>query len=66
MTNRRFPVAGTKLTIPWAVAERALAAYKRYVVCGSTLTLEKVQKGKGGFTEEELDEWAPGWREQVR
>ena len=63
-SEARFPVLGSDgHTIPWSVAERAYAAYlgakesKR-----SGPSIERVARW-GGFSEQQLDEWCPGWRE---
>ena len=72
MTNRRFPVAGTKLTIPWEVAERAIPSYAKHygfpMECGRTTVdgLLETLRNTAGFTESELDAWAPDWREHAR
>ena len=66
MTEKRFPVRGTELTIPWEVAEQAREAC---IQCGVEQGVETrpydMQEWftAGGFSEEELDTWAPGWRE---
>ena len=69
MTNRRFPVAGTELTVPWEVAMRAAA--RRLELLFLTPTPMKCQllcfvrsEQFGGFTEAELDTWyGKHWRE---
>ena len=75
MTNRRFPVLGTDLTIPWEVAElanRELAKRTMGAVTPMARRLGqcwlpiKERYQRGGFTESELDAWAPGWREVAR
>ena len=66
MTDRRFPVAGTDLTIPWAVAERAQATFVlEWDWPRNPIPLELREK-LGGFTEGQLDAWVPGWRENAR
>ena len=75
MTNRTFPVLGTSLVIPWEVAHQAQHCLAMRLMGASTpmsrrlghgwLTL-KDRKQMGGFTEEELDRWAPDWREHAR
>ena len=67
MTNRTFPVAGTNLVIPWEIGCRAWGRY-----CHSFPNDLHAVPPKGlqdfqsiGFTEAELDEWAPDWREHA-
>ncbi len=48
--------------IPWAVADKAYAVYRgRY---GSQQTLERLAE-RGGFSAGEMDDFYPGWREEV-
>ncbi len=50
------------LRLPWSVAERAYSVYSsRY---GTGQSLETLCE-RGGFYAEELDELAPGWREEA-
>ena len=68
MSERRFPVAGTELTIPWAVAEQAYAVWKSNFEKAHPNHIPawiEYWEGQGGFTESELDAWAPGWREEA-
>ena len=66
MTNRRFPVAGTELTVPWEVAtdacvKRANAMWELDQVVA--LTPEQFA-AIGGMDEEQLDKWyGKHWRE---
>ena len=68
MTNKRFPVANTDppLTIPWELAERA---HNEFVNQGGVSVSAENRVASwarhGGLTEDELDEWAPGWRERA-
>lgn len=48
--------------IPWSVADKAYAVYRsRY---GSQQTLERLAE-RGGFSAGEMDDFYPGWREEV-
>ncbi len=48
--------------IPWAVADKAYAVYRgRY---GAQQTLERLAE-RGGFSAGEMDDFYPGWREEV-
>ena len=69
--QRRFPIMSdvgeprktrrSHAPIPWAVAERAYAAYSaRY---GNDQTLERMAE-RGGFGCGEMDMLAPGWEEE--
>ena len=69
--DRRFPIQGRWKPgggdpygdVPWAVAELAYAAYSaRY---GRDQSLERLAE-RGGFGHEEMDQFAPGWREHFR
>ena len=69
MDTRTFPIQSdyrdTKAhptTIPWEVADKAYAVYRgRY---GSQQTLERLAE-RGGFSGGEMDEFYPGWRDEV-
>lgn len=53
---------GGPLRIPWSIAEKAYSVYSsRY---GTGQSLERLYE-RGGFYAEELDEYAPGWREET-
>lgn len=50
------------VAIPWAVAERAYAAYtQRY---GTSQSLERLAE-RAGFSWSEMDTLLPGWREMA-
>lgn len=77
MSERRFPIIRSPVrdpvtrrrgwdtsfrSIPWAWAEKAYAVYsERY---GREQSLERMAQ-RGGFGVEELDLFAPGWREHA-
>lgn len=62
MEQKDFPMCDTNRRIPWSVAERA---YEEYVKkWGKYSTLERIAE-RGGFYQKELDEFYPGWREDV-
>ena len=61
MKSRRFPLLGTKASIPWALAERAFEEFR--LAHGFVWTLEMVA-GAGGFMPEELDAVLPCWRRE--
>ena len=65
MIEERFPVCGTRprQTIPMNLAVEAYAVYSRKY--GSYQSLQRIGE-RGGFYEEELDEYAPGWRERLK
>lgn len=65
--ERSFPViAGSGGTawrrIPWSIAERAYAAYAARH--GTDQSIERIAE-RGGFSECELDAYAPGWRQET-
>lgn len=61
MATKRFPILGTNESVPWSVGERAFRAYhKRFRHYDNAEMLA----ARGGFSPEELDEWAPGWRDE--
>lgn len=59
--ERRFPLLGTRATIPWALAVRA---YEEFRKSHGLWTLEDVERG-GGFMPEELDAALPCWRREL-
>jgi hypothetical protein len=68
MTTREFPIqtergaAPHPLLIPWSVAEKAYSVYAaRY---GRSQSLERLAE-RGGFGPSEMDEFLPGWRDEV-
>ena len=69
MTNRRFPVAGTDLTIPWEIAEQtyreACTRWPAYPELKGRRKLSDFRRR--GFTESELDIWyGKHWRKVAR
>lgn len=62
MTPRTFPVCRTRLRITWECAERAHRAYVEKWHSGQSLDTLAT---RGGFYADELDEFAPDWREHV-
>lgn len=80
MTNPRFPVLGTDLTVPWEVAEEARSHMlyeldktpEAFKVQGRYFLLSLIQEAEyGGFTPFELDTWyndptGKDWREMAR
>lgn len=59
--RRTSSEAGRALdSVPWYVAERAWRAYDAKYQCGQTA--EQLAR-RGGFSEGELDEFYPEWRE---
>ena len=67
-SGKRFPVAGTNppLTIPWEIAKQAQATFVlEWGWPKNPIPLDLREK-LGGFTEGQLDAWAPGWREEAR
>ena len=67
MTNRRFPVAGTNLTIPWEVAALAYSKWKEEFLTlhpNQVLPWLEYWEGQGGWTATELDTcYGKHWRE---
>ena len=70
VSDRRFPIIGEWKpggygdrpygTVPWSVAEVAYEAYTaRY---GHRQSIERMAE-RGGFYHDEMDEFAPGWRD---
>jgi hypothetical protein len=63
--ERRAPVQGYAPGIPWSMHLRAYAGYcKRHGEQKALLDLEG-RNCRGGFGVEELDEYIPGWREEL-
>lgn len=60
--ERRFPLLGTRATIPWPLAERAFEEFR--LAHGLVWTLEMVA-GAGGFMPEEMDAALPCWRREL-
>lgn len=65
---KRFPVMYERnakpgpTTIPWETADRAYSVYSaRY---GKEQSLERIAE-RGGFGARELDEFIPGWRDEL-
>ena len=68
LIQRRFPVMFRKgedgpVTMPWAVAERAVAAFQAQPGCGGQ-SMERLAQ-RGGLWAGELDECYPNWREET-
>ena len=64
MTERRFPVAGTELTVPWEVMEETANEWVRRFGDYSTRSIMEVWERQGGLTEAELNTWyGKHWRE---
>ena len=62
MSGRRFPILGTRRSIPWEVAEAAYVGYTaRY---GGRQSLERIAE-RGGFGISELDDLLPDWKQAV-
>lgn len=65
MGEKRAPVQGYSAGIPWDMHLRAYDAYrKRYGPQKSLIDLEG-RNCRGGFHTDELDEFIPGWREEL-
>lgn len=60
MQARRFPLYGSKESIPWALAERAYEKWARQV---GGWTLEDLAS-TGGLMPEEMDAALPDWRRE--
>lgn len=68
--ERRFPVLGTRLMIPWSVAEMAYAAYaEKFPGAARIQDCERIAQ-RGGFAPEELDDLLrstlPNWLDSAR
>lgn len=64
-TGKRAPVQGYSAGIPWSMHLRAYDAYcKKYSSQPALIDLEG-QNCRGGFGTEELDEFIPGWRDEL-
>lgn len=50
-----------RLLIPWAVAEEAYAVYSSKY--GTQQSLERIAE-RGGFHEQEMDDFVPNWRQR--
>lgn len=63
MSDKTFPVCRSGgMTIPYELAQRAYLVYaKKY---GTSQPLDRMGQ-RGGFYPEELDEFVPGWREEL-
>lgn len=65
MVERRAPVQRLAGGIPWDMHLRAYAAYsKRWGPQAAMIDLEG-RNCRGGFATDELDEFIPGWREEL-
>ena len=63
--NKRAPVQGYSAGISWSMHLRAYDVYcKKYSSQPALIDLEK-KNCRGGFGTEELDEFIPGWREEL-
>jgi hypothetical protein len=64
-TEKRAPVQGYSAGIPWSMHLRAYDVYcKRYGKQDALINLEG-RNCRGGFHVGELDEFVPGWREEL-
>lgn len=65
MTERIAPVQGYAAGIPWSMHLRAYDAYcKKYGPQAAMIDLEG-RNCRGGFSTGELDDFIPGWREEL-
>ena len=73
MTNCRFPVAGTELTIPWEVAVKTYQVWVRQQAKKMPISMNLItglmtmrQLFRHGVTSDELDTWyGEHWREMA-
>ena len=68
MTDRRFPVAGTELTVPWEVAEQAIQKWcQNHPLNWDADDIVQWKEINGGLMPGELDTWyGEHWREVAR
>lgn len=65
LAPQRRPVCSDPTSIPWSLAERAYEGYaRRYPASAASQSLERIVE-RGGFGLGELDEYIPGWREEI-
>lgn len=63
MSERTVPILKSTYRLPWSVFLEAYNAYtKKY---GTAQSAERLA-ARGGFSERELDMFAPNWRDQVQ
>ena len=65
MSEKIAPVQGYSAGIPWSMHLRAYDAYsKKWAPQPAMIDLEG-RNCRGGFSVEELDDFIPGWREEL-
>lgn len=65
LTEKRAPVQGYSAGIPWAMHLRAYDAYCKMFSPQPAMIDLQGRNCRGGFHVNELDEFIPGWRDEL-